>query len=108
MAAAQEQIKIDAQATPKKKPRFDHPFTTLGVFKVAVVIQQKGGNIIKGRVKWFRNGFLKLTDAEVIGLNRQVKTAWLLVDHNTVAHLHPDPDVPALTDEDLKAQREAK
>ena len=69
-----------------------HPLMKLCAFKVPVVIQQKGGNVIKGRAKWFRKGYLKLTDAEVIGSNRQTKTDWILVDHQSIAHIHPDSD----------------
>lgn len=90
MAAAQQEIKPAADRTPKLKP--EHPFAKLCRFKTAVVIQQKGGNVIKGRLKWFRHNFLKLTDVEIIGANKTVKTAWLLVDHNSIAHVHPDAD----------------
>jgi hypothetical protein len=91
MAATQEQIKPVANNTPKLKP--EHPLAKLCRFKTAIVIQQKGGNVIKGRAKWFRHNFVKLTDAEIIGANKTIKTAWLLVDHNSIAHVHPDPDV---------------
>jgi hypothetical protein len=90
MATAQEQIKPATQNMPKVKP--EHPFAKLCRLHTAIVIQQKGGNVIKGRVKWFRHNFLKLTDAEIIGANKTVKTEWLLVDHNSIAHVHPDPD----------------
>src|SRR6185437_9251218 len=93
MATAQQEIKPAPESKPKLKP--EHPLAKLCRFKAEIVIQQKGGNVIKGRAKWFRHNFIKLTDAEIIGANKTVKTAWLLVDHNSIAHVHPDPDAAA-------------
>ncbi len=67
-----------------------HPFTKICANQAAVVVQQKGGNIIRGRAKWYRSGFLKLTDVEIIGTRNQVKTPWILIEGHAIAHLHPD------------------
>lgn len=69
----------------------EHPLFKLCFWKSWIVIQQKGGNIITGRAKWFRKGFLKLEPAKVQGLNRQVTIPWILVDNQTIAHIHPAP-----------------
>lgn len=103
MATAEQKIQPNTQPVQKKepgKPKLEHPFQKLCAFKIPIVIQQKGGIVVKGRTKWFRNGLLKLTDVEIIGTNKQVKTEWLLLDHQTIAHVHPDPDAKVATDGD--------
>lgn len=70
-----------------------HPLVKLCNFTVLLVVQQKGGVIIKGTAKWFRKGYLKLTDAEVVGLRHQTKVKWILIDHQSIAHVHPVSEV---------------
>lgn len=71
-----------------------HPFTKLCAARLIVVVQQKGGNVIKGRAKWFRSGLLKLTEAEIIGNKHQVTVPWVLIEAHAIAHLHPETTSP--------------
>ena len=67
-----------------------HPFVALCTHHINVVIQQKGGTIVRGRVKWFRAGWLKVEKVEITGINRQVNLPWTLIEHQSIAHIHPD------------------
>lgn len=80
----------------KPLPSQPHPLVKLCNFNVPLVVQQKGGIVIKGTPKWYRRGYLKLTDAEVVGLHHQTKVKWILIDNQTIAHVHPVSEVGAV------------
>lgn len=89
MATAEKEI--EKQAVPEKSFfTAGHPFSKICANRVMVVVQQKGGNVIKGQAKWFRSGYLKLMNAEVIGAKNRVKVPWILIENHSIAHLHPE------------------
>lgn len=75
-------------AKPVSKP--PHPLTKLCAAHLPVVVQQKGGNIVRGRAKWYRSGYLKLEPATITGKNQTVSVPWVLIENQSIAHLHPD------------------
>lgn len=83
-------------AKPPQKP--PHPFSKLCAARLPIVIQQKGGNIVRGRAKWYRSGYLKIEDATIIGKNHTAVVAWVLVENQAIAHLHPDTSQPDTTE----------
>ena len=86
---------------PKAPMKPPHPFIKLSMGRARVVLKQKGNNnTIVGACKWYRNGFLKLTDAFIEFGGREqaerVEVPWVLVEVQTIAYLRPDvaPETP--------------
>lgn len=55
-----------------------------------IVIQTKGKAIITGKFKQFRNTFLFLEDAEIVGTRKVAKPGNVQVDRNFISHFHEE------------------
>lgn len=95
MSTAATEIKPDTQ---KERPQ--HPILKLCATGMRVVLQQKGGVIIIGIPKWFRKGYLKLMDAQLEGRNHKVSVPWVIIEHGSIAHIHPEGSVQKLDEQD--------
>lgn len=74
---------------PRAKVVHEHPFHKLCFLTARIIVQQKGGVILEGNAKWFRKGFLKLTNVKVTGSNWTTEVPWVLIDQGAINHVHP-------------------
>ncbi len=79
---AEQPAKLPSQ--PKVKP---DPFPALVGEKLTM--QSRGGLVYQGTYKGLLKGFFKLEQATVTGHDQAVNVAWLFVDRNCIAHIHP-------------------
>jgi len=56
-----------------------------------IVIQNKAGVRFEGEMAGYINGFFVLKDALIVGTKHKAKTELLVVDRNTISHLHLEP-----------------
>lgn len=92
-AEAKEIAPPKVQPRPVGKP--NHPLFNLCMGKARVVLKQKGNNnTISGACKWFRNGFLKLTETTIEFGGREeierIDVPWVLVEIQTISYLRPE------------------
>jgi len=66
-----------------------------------IVIQNKVGMRFEGEMAGYINGFFILKDALIVGTKHKAKTELLVVDRNTISHLHLEPtEVTKFEEED--------
>ena len=66
-----------------------------------IVIQNKGAMRFEGEMAGYINGFFVLKNALIVGTKHKAKTELLVVDRNTISHLHFEPtEVTKLEEED--------
>ena len=92
-------VKVKKKAEPKAKPTNAEEKKEVKTKKdlnsllqgKRVVIQNKVGTRFEGEMMGYINGFFILKDAVVIGTKHMAKTELLVVDRNTISHLHLEP-----------------
>lgn len=77
-----------------KKPQFS---VWSPLVDKAIVIQQKGGIVIKGTLIGQRDMFFVLENATIHGRTMKASPTRLLVERTSVAHMHEECPVEALT-----------
>ena len=65
-----------------------------------IVIQNKGAMRFEGEMAGYINGFFILKDALIVGTKHRAKTELLVVDRNTISHLHLEPTEVIKLEED--------
>ena len=94
-------VKDETTKQIQNSPKPPHPFISLCAERAQIVIQQKGGILIRGKMKRLNSGILSLTDATIKGQNHEVTVPWVLIDHQSIAHLHPEVNGDKAKDETL-------
>ena len=95
MATAEKQIKEVTIVEPK--PIFTSKFWDQWLGKT-MVIQTKGKAIVKGKFTEFRNTFLRIEDAEIVGARYTARPTVVMVDRNFISHFHEECPVEETLD----------
>ena len=97
-AEAQAEVKPKEQIVGEPRPLHSN-FWDRWIGK-EIVIQTQGKALVIGTFKEFRNTFLVIENASVIGVRFKVRPGEVLVDRNYISHFHEKVEVEEIVNGD--------